>query len=288
MTDSGVFNKARCIIMPDTRHWHWMASLVASIFLCLCVPQRTASPALPQTSTPEGLQLLHKMQAALGGAEKIAAIHDYEETVHAKTWNSNGTVIGEVRKRTRWMRSPNVLRLDQIGPRDTYILYFDGSSGSGWEILPDLNGPDPLKTSGKSIDLAGGELKFAEGYLSGFQFNLWLADRTPGYTVTSPSANVLRIEHDGNATDFTLDPATWLPVRTSGVSLANPDRPVQAEMRYEAWTEVKGVRFPTKRANYHNGLKLGEITDAVIHVNTGLKPQELSARPPDLAPDVPR
>jgi hypothetical protein len=267
---------------------HWAASLIVSAFLCLGGPQRVLSQTLPQKSTPEGLQLLHKMQSALGGVEKIAGIHDYEETVNAKTWNSDGTVLGEVRKRTRWMRSPNLLRLDQIGPRDTYVLYFDGNAGSGWEILPDLNSPDRLKTSGKSIELAGGELKFAKNYLSGFQFNLWLADRTPGYTVTSPAANVVRIEHDGNATDFTLDPATWLPVKTAGVSLANPDRPVQAEMRYEAWTAVAGVRFPTKRANYHSGVKMGEITDAAIRANVGLNPRELSAKPPDFMPDIPR
>ncbi|HZI56188.1 MAG TPA: hypothetical protein VFF39_05410 [Verrucomicrobiae bacterium] len=248
--------------------------------------QTTPFESLPQTSTPEGLQLLHKMQTALGGVEKIAAIRDYEEMVLARTWNGNGTFTAEVRKRTRWMRSPNLLRLDQIGPRNTYILYFDGNSGSGWEILPDLNGPDPLKTTGKSIDLAGGELKFAKNYLAGFQFNMWLADHTPSYTATSPSLNVLRIEHDGDATDFKLDPATWLPISTSGVSLANPDRPVQAEMRYEAWTNVAGIRFPTKRTNYHNGVKSGEITDAGIRVNVGLKPGELSARPTSFAPDI--
>lgn len=272
--------------MRDTRHW--LASLVLSALLCFCVTHQATSQTLPQKSTREGLELLHKMQTALGGADKIAAIHDYEETVQAKTWNSNGTPLGEVRKRTRWMRSPNSLRLDQIGPRDTYVLYFDGSSGSGWEILPDLNNPDPLKTSGKSIELVGGELTFAKNYLSGFQFNMWLADRTPGYTVTSPAVNVLRIAHEGKATDFTLDPATWLPVKTSGVSLANPDRPVQSEMRFEAWVNVAGVRFPTKRANYHNGVKLGEITDAAIRVNIGLKPQELSAKPPDFAPAISR
>src|SRR5215831_1593190 len=244
--------------MPHIRHW--AASLILPALLTFCLEQRVLSQKLPQASTPEGLKLLHKMQTALGGAEKIGAIRDYEETVHAVTWNPNGTLLGEVRKRTRWMRSPNLLRLDQIGPRDTYVLYFDGSSGSGWEILPDLNNPDPLKTAGKSIELAGGELKFATNYLSGFQFNMWLADRTPGYTAASPAPNVLRIEHDGSATDFTLDPATWLPVKSSGVSLANPDRPVQTEMRYEACTQVAGVRFPTKRANYHNGVKLGEIT----------------------------
>jgi hypothetical protein len=171
------------------------------------------------------------MQTALGGADKIAAIRDYEETVRAKTWNNKDAAIGEVRKRTRWMRNPNLLRLDQIGPGATYVLYYDGTSGSGWEILPDVEGPDEFKTTGKAIALAGDELGFAKSYLSGFQFNMWLADRISGYTVTSPAANVLRIEHDGVASDFTLDPDTWLPVKTAEVLVANPDRLVAAEMR---------------------------------------------------------
>jgi hypothetical protein len=229
------------------------------------------------------------MQTALGGADKIAAIQDYEETVRAEIWNNEGAAIGEVRKRTRWMRSPNMLRLDQIGPGDTFVLYFDGASESGWEILPDVKGPDEFKTTGKAIALAGDELRFARSYLSGFQFNMWLADRISGYTVTSPAPDVLRIEHDGAASDFKLDPNTWLPVKTADVSLANPDRPVAAEMRYGKWSKVAGVRFPTQRANYHNGVKFAEeTTEEAIRVNVGLTPQELAAKPADFAPNIPR
>ena len=266
---------------------HWLPLLVA-LLAGVCISASALTQASPRTSTAEGLQLLRKMQTALGGAEKIAAIQDYEETVKAKTWNSDGSPLGDVRKRTRWMRNPNAVRLDQIGPRDTYVLYYDGNSGSGWEILPDLTNPDPLKTTEKAIALVGSELRFATNYLSGFQLNQWLADRKPGYTVTSPAPNVLRIERTGNATDFTLDPATWLPVKSAGVSLANPDRPVQFELHYEAWTTVAGIQFPTKRANYHNGLKLGEITDAAIRVNVGLILEQLAAKPPDFAPDIAR
>jgi len=223
------------------------------------------------------------MQTALGGAEKIAAIHDYEETIRAQTWDTNGTPLGEVRKRTRWMQSPNLLRLDQLGPRDTYILFFDGRSGSGWEILPDLQNPATFKTTGKAIDLVGGELQFARGYLSGFQFNTWLADRVPGTAITSPAPNVLRV----GANDITLDPATGLPLKSASVSLADPNRPVSAEMLYLEWTEVAGVRFPTRRANYHSGLKLGEaITEGTIRVNAGLKPGQLAAKPADALPEL--
>jgi len=272
--------------MPYFRTWAPFFAL--SVFLCFCISE-AALPQSLQTSTQDGLKLLNKMQTALGGAERIAAIHDYEETVRAEIWNSSGVPMGQVRKRTRWMQSPNLLRLDQIGPRDTYVLYFDGTSGTGWEILPDLKGPDKFKTTGKAIELVGGELEFAKNYLSRFEFNTWLADRIPGYTVSSPASNVLRIKRDGAAEELTLDPATWLPIKTVGVSLANPDRPVEDEMRYEGWTEVTGVRFPTRRTNYHNGVKLAALTtEEGIRVNSGLLPSELVAKPANFEPDMPR
>jgi len=113
-----------------------------------CAGVSTGAPAQTASlsSTRQGLQLLRRMQDALGGAERIAAIRDYEETVDARTWNPDGSPLGQVRKRTRWMREPNVIRLDQIGPRDTYVLFYDGSASSGWEILPDRGGSDPLRT----------------------------------------------------------------------------------------------------------------------------------------------
>lgn len=113
------------------------------------------------------------MQHALGGAERLAAIHDFEQIVRADTWDNNGKQNALVRKRTRWVR-PDFLRLDQVGTDDTFVLYFNGISG--WEILPD-----------KSIaDLAGGELQFAQKYLRDFSLNLWLADRDSRYAVSSP------------------------------------------------------------------------------------------------------
>src|SRR5690349_16588334 len=92
---------------------------------------------------------------------------------------------------------------------------------AGWEILPDLQSPDRFKTTGTAIELAGGELEFARGYLSGFELTIWLADQTPGYTVASPGPNVLRIVHNGKADDFTLDAVTSLPIKSAGISLAD-------------------------------------------------------------------
>src|SRR5579864_8591745 len=87
-----------------------------------------ASPSVTsaqEASERDGLQLLHRLQSALGGAQRLASIHDFEETIDAQAWDANGAALGEVRKRTRWMRTPPVVRLDQRGPRGTYVLYFD-------------------------------------------------------------------------------------------------------------------------------------------------------------------
>lgn len=248
----------------------------------------TETSSQPSASSPEGIRLLHKLQDALGGAKRIAAVKDFEETIRAEARDSNSASLGEVRKRTRWMRSPNVVRLDQIGPRGTYVLYFDGSSGDGWEILPDLTSPDIYKTAGKAVSLAGGELEFAKGYLFGFDLNVWLADQMPGFTVSSPKPNIVRIDREGKATDFTLDPVTSLPLTSASLSLADPNHPVQAEMRYDGWKEVSGVRFSTHRVNYHNGVNRGEVTTETIRVNSGLRAQDLATKPADFSPDLPR
>lgn len=163
---------------------HARASVVGFVlFFC--------HPAFPQ----DAIQLFHKMQQALGGADKVASIHDFEETVRADAWRDDGTPIGEVHKRTRWVR-PNLLRVDQVGPGDTYVLYFN--SVPGWEILPDNT----------VADLAGGELKFAEHYLWGFDLNVWLADRNPRYAITSPAPHVVAVSDKTDPSDkgeFTLD-----------------------------------------------------------------------------------
>lgn len=107
-----------------------------------------SAQALRRQSTKEGLALLHKMQESLGGSKRLAGVHDYEETIRAVAWDAAGNSLGEVRKRTRWIQNPSTLRLDQVGPRGTYVLYLDGRSGTGWEILPDLKSSDAFKTTG--------------------------------------------------------------------------------------------------------------------------------------------
>lgn len=222
----------------------------------------------------DGLELFHKMQAALGGAEKIAAVRDFEQWERAETWWPNGRPRGTVRKRVRFIR-PSILRIDQVGPGDSYSLYCDGQGG--WEIMPD----------GKTQELTGGELRFAQGYINGLQLNQWLLDRDPDVLIGSPAANTLSISVRGDtkhSNQITLDPHTFLPVSGKGISLADPDHPVSSETRFEGWHPVNGIKFPSRIINIHDGKRLADITVEETRLNRRLEQTDLARKPKDGKP----
>jgi hypothetical protein len=178
------------------------------------------------------------------------------------------------------------LRLDQSGPGDTFVLYFDGTAG--WEILPERG---TSRTTGVVIALEGDELAFAQGYLSGFKDDSWrglyLADRLPGYEISSPAPNVVRISQGGRATDITLDPSTWLPTKQAVALPPDPNRSPLDGTYFSEWKVVEGIRFPTKRTNYRNGIKIIDAKEIRSWVNIGLRRDDLAAKPADFSPVLP-
>jgi len=205
--------------------------------------------AFPQDAS----QLFRKMQEALGGADRIVAIHDFEDMVRAEAWHDDGSPMGVVRKRVRFIR-PSYLRIDQLGREDTYVLYFDGTSG--WEILP----------NGTVADLVGDELRFAQAYLWHFNLVLWLADRDPRRVISSPAPNVLVVTDKNDSSlkeELALDAKTLLP--TNAGSLSN-------------WQAFAGVKFPQQLSNVHHGTRVALITVEQTKVNQGLKLADLSMK----------
>jgi hypothetical protein len=220
------------------------------------------------------------MQTALGGRDKLSSVIDIEQRLEADTWDHRGRHIGHVVKRIRWI-SPGHLRMDQIGPGDSFVLYFDGMTG--WEILP----------GGKAaIPLRDGELRFAQQQHRSFPLSLWLADRDPRFAVTSPTANVLRIAERAHPddpvhqVDLTIDPQSGLPVAERTLSLAAPDRPSWFETRLSDWTSVDGVRFPRRNEVLFNGTRLAAITVTSVVLNSGLSISDLATKPLNLIPAV--
>jgi hypothetical protein len=222
----------------------------------------------------DGRQLYRQMLNAMGGADRIRAVHDFEEIEEAQTWFEDGKARGVVRKHMRFIR-PSFLRIDQVGAGDTYVLYFDGEKG--WEILPDKPGV---------IALSGGELRFAQGYLNGISLNSSLQD-DPDVVYTSPAPYVIDVSTKSDPThvnEITLDPDTFLQKSGTGISLADPDHPVKSETLLAQWEDAGGVKFARRITNLHAGKKLAEITVKAIKINSGLKPEDLAMKPSDLKP----
>lgn len=259
-------------VKPRTRR-QWFYVVVTIAFLTWILPFMASLRA--NLRDEDGLPLFRKMQAALGGAERIAAVRDFEQLTVAESFNGNtGQSVGEVRKRTRWIR-PNYLRVDQVGQGSTYVLYFDGTSG--WEILPGTH---------QVVELTGGELEFARGMVRGFRLNTWVADRDSRYSITSPAPNVVRLS-DGDIThqlDITADPASMLPQRITFTTLSDPAHPVTGQDVTTEWATVKGIRVPRRWTVLRSGLRVAEAKDATTAIDTGLQVEDLAAKPADLKP----
>ena len=225
----------------------------------------------------DGMQLFHKMQSALGGRNKIAAIEDLQECVRADAWDDEGRFHGEVYKRTRWIR-PNVLRLDQIGSGNSYVTYFDGKAG--WQILPDEG----------FLQLAGDELDFARGYLNGLDVKVWLADGDANNIFSSPAPNVIRLstkDDDSSKTEITLNPKTFLPEQAAVVSMSRKSHSVITRTRtFEEWRAFQGVMFPQRIINFHGDTKVADIRLKELKLDSGMRTDDLAVRPEGLKPDV--
>lgn len=225
-----------------------------------------------------GKDLFHKMQRALGGEERIAGIRDFEESVTAETFASSGRALGSVQKRTRWI-APITCESTKSA-QETLTCCISTVPPAGSFPTEAVN----EKAAGGAIELIGDELKFARQYLSGLTFKKWLADRQPGYAVSSPADDVVRItDDDRHSTDVTLDPKTWLPLAESSPRM-DVSKPPSTEMRIGSWTKVEGVQFPVARANYHDGARLTVMTTGRIRVNSGLNVESLQAKPSDSLP----
>lgn len=221
--------------------------------------------------------LYRRMQAALGGRERIASIRDFEECVSADSWDDSAKSHGVVYKRTRWIK-PAVLRLDQVGVRDTYVLFFDGTSG--WEILPDKG----------FADLAGDELNFARGYASGVDIKLWLADEDRENVVTSSGKDVISIAEKSDRShrlDITLDTTTFLPQSESSVSLTDPTHPVVTQTRqFEDWATFQGLKFPRRIINFHHERKVADVRVLRFTLDSRMQIKDLALKPENLKPHM--
>jgi hypothetical protein len=219
-------------------------------------------------SIAEGKSLLQRAQAAVGGAEKLAAVKDYliaaEYQIDSLVRDIGGSKVQET---DRWI-FPTSFRQDLVLPTGRINAYSDGKGGwiatrQGWGAL------------------AGVQQKQLQGDLFRLYFRVLISDQLEGRTVNKVDQDLVEItDTTGQIVRIEFDPATGLPKRsTYDVPLQGGGAPVFTEDVYSDFREVGGIKFPFKTAISQGGRKFADVVVTDLKINSGLRQLELAMRP---------
>jgi len=226
-------------------------------------PKAQASKA-DAASVERGKKLLERVQQAVGGADKLAAIQDVTETVEL---NMAAMPAGMKVKQTNLWVAPDSFRQESQLPFGKVVVYSDGKSG--WMSTP--QGVRPLP---------GAQLKQVREELFRNYFRLLLSDREADRIVVSPEPGVLEIsDQSGNSVRLFIDGKTGLPAKEvySAEQPVGPPGPM--EEIFDEFDQAGGIKAPKKITVNQNGKKYGELTVEEYKFNSGLKPEDLSKKP---------
>jgi len=220
-----------------------------------------------EATLAEGKRILAKAQAAVGGAEKLAAVKDYtmlaEYSIDPNVANIGGAKIIQTDK---WI-SPTSFRQDATLPSGRVTAYTDGKIG--WISTPQGWGA-----------LAGAQRSQVLGDLFRVYYRLLLSDRLEGRTVNAIDATSVQItDTTGQTTSVEFDPQTQFPKRASYDTQQAAGAPLYSEDVYEDFRDVGGIKVPFKITINQGGRKFSDVVVKDYKINTGLVPMELGRRP---------
>jgi len=213
--------------------------------------------AASAASLAQGKALLGRMQQAMGGMEKLAAIRDVVMV--------NKAELGpmKVNQKVQWLM-PDKVRQEQELPFGKVIAAFDGKSG--FLVAPGAPGPQPMPAP---------VLKQVSDELFSMLVTLVQSDRMAGRTVNGVGENRVEIsDGNGKAARLEMDPATGLPAKLI-VEAMGPQGKVDVERQFSDWREVGGVKFPHKTVILQGGKPAGTTLSETIQANTGVTLEEI-------------
>ncbi|MDQ2900427.1 MAG: insulinase family protein [Acidobacteriota bacterium] len=233
--------------------------------LDISIPEpKTEKAAIDLASIENGKQLLQKVQQAVGGADKLAAVHDFEEKVDFQVDASAGGM--KVNQLIQWV-APSYFRQDSVLPFGKMSAYSDGQTG--WIVTPQGAGPLPPA-----------QLKQIQEELFRVYFPLLLSDRSPDRTVNLVGEGVVEISGKGGmAVRLYVDSKTNLPMKETYQSAQQQGPPTAIEETFSNFEAVQGIQTPRKLTIVQNGHKFADIAVRELKINSGLKPEDLSKKP---------
>jgi zinc protease len=235
---------------------------VHKIDLTIAEPKMTVAKA-DSASLDRGKAILARLQQAVGGLEKLAAVKDC--TLVADYLVDAGGKVTPIKHTERWLGPMHYREDNELGG-GTISSYFDGQFG--WITVP-----------GGWVPLAGPTLRQVQG--NAFrQFQLLLqGDDLPETAVNAIDDRTIEILSDwGQSARVEMDPATGLPlkIRYEGVARSGP--PPVTEETWSDFREVAGIKVPFKITITQGGRKYADVTVTDFRVNSGLKLTDLDKR----------
>ncbi len=226
----------------------------------LTIPEPKQEPVKTDTESLEkGKQLLQKVQQAVGGADKLAAVKDMVEVAEMQL---DASVGGIKMKQTNYWLTPGLFRQEAEGPFGKLTSFTNGKSG--W-----------IKSVQGDRALVGPMLKQAQGEIFRSYFHLLASDRDPDRTVNYAGSGALDIsDKSGNSLRLSVDENTGLPQKTSYLGTQGPMEEDWSDLR-----DVNGIKVPFKITMRQGARKLADITVQDVKINTGATEEQLSKRP---------
>ncbi|HET9321230.1 MAG TPA: insulinase family protein, partial [Bryobacteraceae bacterium] len=233
---------------------------VEPIDLTIPEPKKEAAAQADPASLEKGKALLQRVQQALGGADKLAAVKDiqYQANVEMQT---PGAVMKV--KQTNTFLAPSSLRQDLELPFGKQSVYSDGTAGwiagmQGMQALP----PQAVKQARAEV--------FRQIAL------IVLSDRDPDRTVNYAGPGTLEISSkSGESVRLEVDEKSGLPAKTS---YQEGGQGVIAQI-FSDWRDVDGIRLPFAWTTMRDDKQFAAVKIDNYKINSGLTPEVLSKKP---------
>ena len=226
---------------------------------------KAEAPAKADAASLErGKKLLQRLQQAVGGADKLAAVQDFTETVELSIATMPPNL--KIHQTNIWL-APSQFRQESQLPIGKVIVYSDGKSG--WMSTPQGERPMPEA-----------QLKQVREELFRNYFRLLLSDRDPDRIVNSPAEGVLEIsDRDGVSVKLVLDATTGLPVKEIYREAGGVGPPASMEETFDGFEDAGGIQAPKTITVTRDGNKYAELTITQYKVNSGVKTEDINKKP---------
>jgi zinc protease len=239
-----------------------LGSKVATLDLTIPEPKVEAAKA-DAGSIERGRQLLERVQKAVGGVERLAAIKDSTEVSQLTLSSAAGGM--KLTETDRWL-DPGHFRQESQLPQGRITAFYDPDMA--WIATPGGSGP-----------LAGPQLKQVQSDLFRVYWRLLLSDRDPNRTVNALDDHTIEISgKSGDVVRVEIDPQTGLPARVYYQSATASGPALQIQETWTDFRDVAGVRVPFAVTIMQGGRKFADVVVNDIKVNQGLKLEDLQRR----------